>query len=95
MHNNNSPTTPHPEGEPQNESELARNQATKEALMTEAGRVHVEWEEDSAMAPMGQFVFFAQFLSMTKLFSETIEWGDKTIFIGFKDLASKDMNSFH
>lgn len=36
---------------------------------TAGGRYHVEWDQDAPLTPMGQLVFFAQFLKASELFS--------------------------
>lgn len=39
-----------------------------QVLDTPGGRVHVQWDSQSPMTPMGQFVFFTQFLKTANLF---------------------------
>lgn len=62
---------PHPEGETQLEA-----QPFVEALLagplsvdTEGERYQVQWDDEAAFTPMGQLVFFAQFLKASELFS--------------------------
>lgn len=40
---------------------------------TLGGRVHVEWDQQAPMTPLGQLVFFAQFLKASGLFSRYCE----------------------
>jgi hypothetical protein len=40
---------------------------------TYAGRVHVEWDPQAAVTPLGQLPFFIEFLKTTKLFDELVE----------------------
>src|SRR3954452_18311444 len=39
------------------------------AVDTAGGRLQVEWDEEAPLTPMGQLVFFAQFLEANGLFS--------------------------
>ena len=39
------------------------------AVDTEGGRYHVQWDDEAPLTPMGQLVFFAQFLKANELFS--------------------------
>ena len=68
----------HPQGEPV----LAVNGASVPAVIiaeqkmpvdTLGGRVHVEWDPQSPMTPMGQLVFFTQFLKAAHLFDPWVE----------------------
>lgn len=36
---------------------------------TEGGRYHVQWDDEAPLTPMGQLVFFAQFLKANELFT--------------------------
>lgn len=36
---------------------------------TEGGRYHVQWDDEAPLSPMGQLVFFAQFLKANELFT--------------------------
>ena len=38
------------------------------AVATPGGRVHVEWDAQAPLTPMGQLVFFAQFLKTAELY---------------------------
>jgi hypothetical protein len=40
---------------------------------TYAGRVHVEWDPQAAVTPLGQLPFFIEFLKTTKIFDELVE----------------------
>src|ERR1700704_2751679 len=61
----------HPEGEPilsQSEAGVPAIRADPLAVDTVGGRVHVEWDANAPVTPMGQLVFFAQFLKTANLF---------------------------
>jgi hypothetical protein len=61
----------HPEGEKQNdEIESLKN---KVAVDTYDGRVHIEWDHDTPVTPMGQLAFFIEFLKRTELFDHWID----------------------
>ena len=57
----------HPEGEFQ----LAETTAL--AVDTFGGRVHVEWDPQAAVTPMGQLTFFIDFLKTAELFDPWVE----------------------
>jgi hypothetical protein len=67
----------HPQGEPV----LSENRASVPAVIAEqkmpvdtlGGRVHVEWDPHSPVTPMGQLVFFTQFLKAANLFDPWVE----------------------
>ena len=40
---------------------------------TYGGRLHVEWDPQAAVTPLGQLPFFIEFLKTTKLFDELVE----------------------
>ena len=42
------------------------------AVDTFAGRIHVEWDPDAAVTPMGQLPFFIEFLMVTGLYDKFI-----------------------
>src|SRR2546429_8959407 len=54
---------PHPEGEQPSVEESA---ATAETF---AGRVHVEWDSDGLVTPLGQLPFFVEYLKQAGLFA--------------------------
>src|SRR5947199_119644 len=54
---------PHPEGEQPSVEEFA---ATAETF---AGRVHVEWDSDGLVTPLGQLPFFVEYLKQAGLFA--------------------------
>src|SRR5438874_13593852 len=54
---------PHPEGEQPSVEEFA---ATAETF---AGRVHVEWNSDGLVTPLGQLPFFTEYLKQPGLFA--------------------------
>ena len=62
--------TPHPKGETLSDAQqpdlLAEN--TKLAVETFGGRVHVEWDPQAAVTPLGQLPFFIEFLKLGNLF---------------------------
>jgi len=61
----------HPKGEPK-EGALVPVRGPV-AVDTFAGRVHVEWDPQAAVTPLGQLVFFAQYLKVSGLFDPWIE----------------------
>src|ERR1700756_2339627 len=54
---------PHPQGEQPSVEEFA---ATAETF---AGRVHVEWDRDGLVTPLGQLPFFVEYLKQAGLFA--------------------------
>src|SRR5258705_12986922 len=54
---------PHPEGEQPSVEEFS---ATAETF---AGRVHVEWDSDGLVTPLGQLPFFVEYLKQAGLFA--------------------------
>lgn len=44
-------------------------QQSRVAVETFAGRIHVEWDPDAAVTPMGQLPFFIEFLKVSGLFN--------------------------
>jgi hypothetical protein len=62
----------HPAGEggsaPNQTAEAAISNPGPVALDTVGGRVHVEWDPQASVTPLGQLVFFAQFLKAADLF---------------------------
>jgi hypothetical protein len=60
----------HPEGEGALAMELLPPDLVRRlAVDTEGGRLHVEWDPQAPVTPMGQLVFFAQFLAAGGLFA--------------------------
>lgn len=61
----------HPDGEVKRceESPLDLGASGPFLVDTEGGRYHVEWDEGAPVTPLGQLVFFAQFLQANELFS--------------------------
>jgi hypothetical protein len=51
---------------------LARQKAAV-ALDTFGGRIHVEWDPDAAVTPLGQLPFFIEFLKVSGLFDAWVE----------------------
>lgn len=51
---------------------LARQNATV-ALDTFGGRIHVEWDPDAAVTPLGQLPFFIEFLKVSGLFDAWVK----------------------
>ncbi len=44
------------------------SEPSRVAVETFAGRIHVEWDPDAAVTPMGQLPFFIEFLKVSGLF---------------------------
>src|SRR5207302_10772840 len=57
---------PHPEGEQPSVEGCA---ATAETF---AGRVHVEWDSDGLVTPLGQLPFFVEYLRQAGLFAGSV-----------------------
>ena len=64
-------TTTHPQGEAHPAAATAGLSAQNEPLLadTPGGRYHVRWDDSAPATPLGQLVFFAQFLNAGELFS--------------------------
>lgn len=64
-------TTALSEIHPSGESELTVIAASENALLADTyrGRVHVEWDSDTPVTPMGQLAFFVDFLKTADLFA--------------------------
>lgn len=69
------PVKTHPKGEPPEDLKkpnlLTKN--TRLAVETFNGRVHVEWNPQAAVTPLGQLPFFIEFLKMGDLFDPWVE----------------------
>jgi hypothetical protein len=65
------PKPTHPTGEPP----LAIFNPLAEAVAVEtyAGKVHIEWDPDAAVTPLGQLPFFIQFLKLGGRFDPWVE----------------------
>jgi hypothetical protein len=67
----------HPEGAPQKTPESACRAlvATEGPVVVETfgGRVHVEWNADAALTPLGQLPFFAEYLKVSGLFDAWVD----------------------
>lgn len=63
-------TTPLCETHPLGESQLTVASASETALLADTyrGRVHIEWDSDAPVTPMGQLAFFVDFLKTADLF---------------------------
>jgi Transposase DDE domain group 1 len=61
----------HPMGEHIETNELTENR--RFPVDTYAGKLHVEWDPQAAVTPLGQLPFFIEFLKTTKLFDELVE----------------------
>ena len=61
----------HPAGEYTQTKEITEN--NRFSVDTYAGRLHVEWDPQAAVTPLGQLPFFIEFLKTTKLFDELVE----------------------
>jgi len=64
--------TTHPTGEPPKGGELVAAQGPV-AVDTFAGRVHVHWNPDAALTPLGQLPFFIDYLKTADLFDPWVE----------------------
>lgn len=66
MDTTTTPATSHPLGE----THLPVTAASENALLTDTyrGRIHVEWDSDAPVTPMGQLAFFVDFLKTAGLF---------------------------
>ncbi len=65
------PKPTHPTGEPL----LATFNPLAEVVEVEtyAGKVHIEWDPDAAVTPLGQLPFFIQFLKLGRRFDHWVE----------------------
>jgi hypothetical protein len=61
----------HPEGEPETKALVPF--AGPVAVDTFGGRVHVEWDPQAAVTPLGQLPFFTEFLQVSGLFDPLVE----------------------
>jgi len=61
----------HPFGETKQREKIIEN--SRIPVDTYGGRLHVEWDPQAAVTPMGQLPFFIEFLKTTKLFDELEE----------------------
>jgi hypothetical protein len=61
----------HPAGECIKSKKITKS--TPVPVDTYDGRLHVEWDPQAAVTPLGQLPFFIEFLKTTKLFDELIE----------------------
>ena len=68
------PVPAHPEGEGANELERATREVLVPSLAVDTigRRVHVEWDPLAPVTPLGQLVFFCQFLAASGLYSKWI-----------------------
>ena len=66
------PTNVHPTGEPEIRGEAAPPPAAL-AVETFGGRVHVEWNPQAAVTPLGQLPFFIEFLKTAELFQPWVQ----------------------
>ncbi len=71
MKKKNTEELPHPQGEDKLNTPSEQLQAI--ALDTEGGRFHVQWDQSTPLTPMGQLVFFAQFLEASGLLRKFYE----------------------
>jgi Transposase DDE domain group 1 len=71
MDSRNARAAAHPLGEDKLQPGTARQAAADEPLLvdTQGGRYHVHWDDSAPATPLGQLVFFAQFLNAGELFS--------------------------
>ena len=64
------PVTPHPRGEV---LDLHAAPSFPLAVDTHGRRFHVEWDADAPVTPLGQLVFFSQFLATAGLFHDWVK----------------------
>ncbi len=64
-------TTLVPASHPLGDSQLPSIAASENALLADTyrGRIHVEWDPDAPVTPMGQLAFFVDFLKTADLFA--------------------------
>jgi len=91
MEDNHTPSTTHPMGELSNFKTSA--QKPKESIEkiqcdTFAGLVHIEWDEQAPITPIGQLVFFAQFLKTCQLFEPWVK--DCPLYYSSPNAPSKE-----
>jgi hypothetical protein len=67
------PKTIHPKGESEQLPIPKNSSSFPIAVDTFGGRVHVEWDEQSAATPLGQLPFFIEFLKLGGLFDPWVE----------------------
>src|SRR3990167_8584254 len=67
----NMPMVVHPTGELKINSESDKNQAVE--VDTFGGKVHIEWDPQAAVTPVGQLPFFIDFLKTADLFSPWVQ----------------------
>lgn len=69
------PVPSHPEGEASHALEPARQEVAIPSLPvdTVGRRIHVEWDPLAPVTPLGQLVFFCQFLGASGLYSDWIQ----------------------
>lgn len=73
MHDKNDGQNVHPEGEHAMVSKiLPPDLVARLAVDTGGGRFHVEWDAQAPVTPLGQLVFFAQFLAAGGLFGDWV-----------------------
>jgi hypothetical protein len=61
----------HPTGEPKNGALVPVSGPV--AVDTFGGRVHVEWDPEAAVTPLGQLPFFTEYLRVSGLFDPWVE----------------------
>lgn len=66
---------PFPEIHPMGERSLVSTTGTENTLLAEtfSGRIHVGWDPDSPVTPMGQLAFFIDFLKTAELFAPWVD----------------------
>src|SRR6185369_11373998 len=65
----------HPQGEEMDPGSAAARAVLNQplALDTHGGRFHVEWDPQAPVTPLGQLVFFSQFLATAGLFRDWVQ----------------------
>lgn len=81
------PKVPHPEGE--QEILLKKREAPALVAETFAGKIHIEWDPQAQVTPLGQLPFFIQFLKVGCLFEP---WVDECPLTYSSNNAPKKVN---
>lgn len=65
------PKVTHPEGEPK--KDLVSHEIGRMVADTFDGKLHIEWDPDAQVTPLGQLPFFIQFLKLGHLFAPWVD----------------------
>ena len=69
----------HPMGEPKNRALMSSSGPV--AVDTFSGRIHVEWNPQAAVTPLGQLPYFIEYLKLAGLFDA--RWTSPRLIFGF------------